>query len=120
MTDAREQVLHKLAGNLLLAHQSLFAHRHPQETPDFHWRMIEDFHSQHPRIVTQAFRGSAKSSIGEEGMIIGACYRMFRNCLILGDTEDRAIDRLRAVKHEFETNEALEAMFGKLVGPVWQ
>lgn len=120
MTDARTQVLYKLAGNLKLAHQSLFAHRHPQETPDFHWNMIEDFHSPNPRIVTQAFRGSAKSSIGEEGMIIAASYRMFRNCLILGDTEDRAIDRLRAVKHEFETNEGLEAMFGKMIGPVWQ
>ena len=120
MTDARTQVLYKLAGNLKLAHQSLFAHRHPQETPEFHWQMIEDWHSPNPRIATQAFRGAAKSSIGEEAIIIGASYRMFKNCLILGDTEDRAIDRLRAIKHEFETNEGLEAMFGKSVGPVWQ
>jgi hypothetical protein len=120
MSSAREEVLFKLADNLLLAHQTLFAGRHPQATPDMHWRMISDFHSSHPRICTQAFRGAAKSSIGEEGIVIGAAYRMFRNCLILGDTEDRAIDRLRAIKHEFETNEGLEAMFGSLKGAVWQ
>lgn len=116
----RDKVLYKLAGNLKLAHQSLFAHRHPQATPDFHWDMIEDWHSPHPRVVNQAFRGAAKSSIGEEAVTIAAAYGMHRNILILGDTADRATDRLRAVKHEFETNEGLEAMFGKLVGPVWQ
>ena len=73
MTSAREEVLFKLADNLLLAHQTLFAHRHPQDTPDMHWRLIEDFHSPHPRIATQAFRGAAKSSIGEEGIVIAAC-----------------------------------------------
>lgn len=120
MTDARTEVLYKLAGNLKLAHQSLFDHRHPQATPDFHWQMIEDWHSPHPRIVNQAFRGAAKSSIGEEAIVIAAGYKMFRNALVLGDTADRAVDRLRAIKHEIETNEALEALFGKMIGPVWR
>lgn len=120
MTDARTEVLYKLAGNLKLAHQSLFAHRHPQATPDFHWQMIEDWHSPAPRVVNQAFRGAAKSSIGEEAICIAGSYKMFRNALVLGDTSDRANDRLRAIKHEFETNEAMEAMFGKMVGPVWR
>lgn len=119
MSDLREQALYKLATNVRLAHQTLFAHRHPQETPEFHWDLISDFHSPRPRICTQAFRGAAKSSILEEGVCIAAGFRMFRNCLILGDTEDRAADRLRAIRHEFETNEALRALFGELRGRTW-
>ena len=116
---AREQALFKLADNLLLAHQTLFVHRHPQETPDFHWNLISDFHSAHPRIDTQAFRGAAKSSIVEEGVCIAAGFKMFRNCLLLGDTEERAADRLRAIRHEFETNESMEALFGPMKGRPW-
>lgn len=119
-TEARTEVLYKLAGDLRLAHQSLFAHRHPHATPDFHWDMIQDWHSDHPRIATQAFRGAAKSSVGEEAIAIAAGFKLFKNCLILGDTTDRAADRLRAIKHEIETNEGMEALFGKLQGRTWQ
>src|SRR5215469_3225580 len=119
MSDLREQALYKLATNLRLAHQSLFAHRHPQATPDFHWDLITDFHSPLARVCTQAFRGAAKSSILEEGVCIAAGFRMFRNCLILGDTEDRAADRLRAIRHEFETNDGMRALFGEMRGRSW-
>ncbi len=118
--DPRAEVLAELARNLPLAHQSLFAHRHPQDTPPFHWSMITDWHSPHPRVATQAFRGAAKSSIGEEGLLIGAGFKMFRNALVLGDTTERAADRLRAIKHEIESNEAVTATFGNLIGRTWQ
>ncbi len=118
-TDKRKEVLYKLADNLLLAHQTLFDHRHPNDTPEFHWEMISDWHSGHPRISTMAFRGAAKSSVGEEALAIGAGFQMFKNGLILGDTADRAIDRLRAIKHELETNDNIMALFGNMVGKVW-
>src|SRR5262249_6707660 len=68
------------------------------------------------RICTQAFRGAAKASILEEGVCIAAGFRMFRNCLILGDTEDRAADRLRAIRHELDTKDGLKALGGQLRG----
>jgi hypothetical protein len=66
-----------------------------------------------------AFREFGKSTIAEEAFIIGACYRLFRNAIITGSTEKRACERLRAIKHEIETNELLDSLFGYQVGKVW-
>src|SRR6266576_3884765 len=101
------------------AHQLLFKHRHPHVTPPFHYEIIALWHSDHPRVLIQAFRGAAKSSIAEEAIIIQACFRRFKNGIILGETYERAVERLRAIKHEFEQNEFLEELFGRQVGDTW-
>lgn len=66
-----------------------------------------------------AFRGAAKSTISEEALTLGACYRDYHNAIILGETYHRAVERLTAIKHELETNEYIEFLFGDLVGPTW-
>ena len=123
MTDtsdaAREQIILKLARDRVLAHQTLFAHRHPNTTPPFHDEMIRDWHSGIPKIVWEAFRGGAKSTLGEEATVIQACFREFRNCVVLGESETRAVERLRAMRNEFENNPYIEDLFGTLVGPIW-
>ena len=102
-----------------LAHQVLFAHRRPETTPSFHITMIEDWHGPHLQVLTEAFRGAAKSTIAEEAMIIRGGYREFSNCLILGETLERACERLGAIRHEIDTNERLFELFGDLRGAVW-
>jgi len=42
-----------------------------------------------------------------------------RNVLIIGSSFDRAADRLRAIKHELETNELLIEIYGDLRGSTW-
>src|SRR3954467_9359699 len=105
--DPRSEGIVKLGRDPRLAHQALFAHRHPQKTPVFHWEIIDLWHGQHPRVLVQAFRGAAKSTIAEEAIIVQACLRQFKNGIILGETYDRAVERLRAIKHEFETNQVI-------------
>lgn len=115
----RDAIIEKLARNPHLAHTTFFGHRHPQATPAFHDEIITLWHSDAPQVLVEAFRGAAKSTLAEEAIIVMACLRKFRNCLILGETFDRAVDRLKAIKHELENNEFIEELFGSLVGNTW-
>ena len=117
--DQREQTIVKLGKNRRLAHRVFFGHRHPNATPPFHYEIVDLWHSSAPKVLIKAFRGAAKSTLAEEAIIIQAAYREFKNGIVLGETVDRAIERLRAIKHEFETNTALEECFGNLVGGTW-
>lgn len=115
----RASLIRELSADRRLAHQVLFKHRHPHETPPFHLKMIDAWHSRAPYVEDMAFRGSGKSTIGEEAIIIQACFREFRNCIILGENENRSKDRLRSIKNELETNGYIEDLFGPQVGITW-
>lgn len=116
--DKRE-ILLELLRDKPLAHGVLFARRHSDETPAFHLQMLRDWYSPHRRVLTLAFRGGAKSTRAEEAIIIEACERTTTNIVIVGESEARAVDRLRAIKFEFETNEMLEALFDIGQGSIW-
>lgn len=120
MTESRDDLIRKLAANPRLAHQVLFKHRHPDDTPAFHGEMVDLWYSAAPQVLTMAFRGGAKSTVAEEAITVMACLRMFKNCIVLGENEPRAIERLTAIKHEFESNDYLTDLFGPLVGNIWQ
>lgn len=117
---SRDDTIRKLAANPRLAHQVLFKHRHPDETPAFHGEMVDLWYSDAPQVLTMAFRGGAKSTVAEEAIVTMACLRMFKNCIILGENEPRAIERLTAIKHELESNEFIADLFGNQVGHIWQ
>lgn len=119
MTPELQDTFLKLGRDRRLAHQTLFKHRHPDETPAFHDEIIKIWHSRTPAALVMVFREGGKSTIAEEAFIIGAGYQLFHNALIIGSTEKRACERLRAIKHEIETNELVQLLFGNLVGHVW-
>lgn len=119
MKGHRKELILKLGANRLLAHQALFKHRHSDSTPPFHSDVVKLWHSRLPAALVMVFREGGKSTIAEEAFVIGGAYQLFHNAIIIGATERRAIERLRAIKHEFETNELLAALFGPLVGPTW-
>lgn len=118
-SDPRSEIITKFARNRRLAHRVLFAHRHPDETPPFHEDIVDRWHSPAPKVLLECFRGGAKSTLSEEAIALLACFREFANCIILGESEGRAVDRLRAIKHELEYNESLIELFGSMVGPTW-
>lgn len=120
MTDFREDIILKLGRNPLLAHRTLFAHRHPEETQSFHDQMILDWHSLMPNVIDFVFRGGGKSTTAEEAICVMACLQKFHNALIIGETETRAKERLSSIKHEFETNEDILSLFGNMIGARWQ
>lgn len=117
--DTREELIVRLGADHRLAHQTLFKHRHPDATPDFHYEIIDDLHGPSSRVLELAFRGAAKSTIAEEYIAVDACYRRFRNFIIVGESATRAVERLSAIKHEIDFNEHINTLFGNLHGPVW-
>lgn len=117
--DKQQEIIRMLAFDRPLAHRVIFAHRHKNQTPPFHEQLIDDWHSPEQYISWIVFRGGAKSTIAEEGITLGACFREFKNCLLLGSSADRACERLYAIRHELETNEKLIEIFGSQRGPVW-
>lgn len=117
--DPRDALIERLARNPRLAHATLFPHRHPDETPQFHLEMIDLWHSEEPHVITEAFRGGAKSTVAEEAITTMACLRRFRNGVVLGDNETRAKERLTSIKYELQTNDMIEALFDSQVGETW-
>lgn len=115
----QEELIYRLGLDHRLAHQTLFQHRHPDETPNFHYEIIDDLHGPSHRVLELAFRGAAKSTIAEEYICIDACYRRFRNFIIVGESATRAVERLGAIKHELDFNEHINTLFGNLHGPTW-
>ena len=119
-TDAdKNALLLELGRNRRLAHDVLFAHRHPLATPAFHYRIHDAFHGPHQQVVIEGFRDSAKSTASEEGVVIGALFREFRNAIIVGSSYARARERLTAIKNEFVVNPFVNALFGPMEGDKW-
>ena len=112
MIPAKDEAILRLGRDRRLAHQVLFQHRHSDATPQFHYDLIEAWHSQIPKLVAMAFREGAKSTIAEEALALAANYQLFHNCVIVGNTEKRACERLTAIKYELSTNELMAEMFG--------
>lgn len=115
----RNATIEKLARNPRLAHALFFAHRHPDKTPPFHEELIDLWHSDEEQVLVEAFRGAAKSTLAEEAIAIMAAFRKFRNVIILGETFERAVERLKSIKYEFENNDFISELFGSLVGETW-
>lgn len=109
-----EDAIRLIAADRVRAHETIFAHRHPLPTAQFQKEIIKAFHGPHPRVVCEAFRKGAKSTIAEETLILGGALFEYKNALIIGASYDRACERLESVKHEFETNEDLVQLFGVL------
>ena len=81
--------------------------------------MIRAWHSDLPNVGEMAFRGGAKSTRAEEAVAIQAWFGDFHNCVILGESEARAVDRLRSIKNAFETNEYAQWLFEVGPGDIW-
>lgn len=115
----KQDAILKLGQDRHLAHAVLFRHRHPDDTPLFHYDLMDVWHSSLPRVLIMALREGAKSTVGEEEIILDACFQAFYNFVIVGETFDRAADRLRAIKHELENNEFITELFGGMKGHTW-
>jgi hypothetical protein len=74
-TTDREQTIAEMMRYPVLAHHTLFKHRHPAPTPRFHHEIVRLWHGTHPQVLIQAFRGAAKSTLAEEAILIQALLR---------------------------------------------
>ncbi|HEX3982607.1 MAG TPA: hypothetical protein VHX12_02840 [Acidisoma sp.] len=119
MSQDIEEIIRTLAADRVKMHRVLFAHRHKDSTPPFLVRMILDWHSPVANHCDIAFRGSAKSTTGEEAIILKALLREFQHCIIFGESADRACERLHSIRREFEKNQFIHQIFGHLRGQPW-
>lgn len=119
MTDHLEEIVSRLHTNRWLAHTYLFAHRHRRKPAWFHPQLVEAWASKTPRAGFELFRGAAKSTIAEEALCIMALHREFKYGVILGETHDKAVERLMASAYELETNEKIRTIYGSQRGRVW-
>lgn len=103
----------------MLCHETLFARRHPQKTPEFHKEMIRDWWSERQSIVDVAFRGAAKSTRAEEALCGMGLLKKFKYAIVLGNSYDRACERLTSIKHEIETSPPILELFGEQKGKIW-
>ena len=116
---ARQELFVRLYRNRHLAHKIIFKHRHAEASPPFHRDMITDWHSTDQFNCELAFRGSAKSTIGEEGLCLGGLFKDFEYAMVFGASGPLADERLHAVKREYENNEVIYDIFGDVRGSPW-
>ena len=117
--DDREYIIRSLVADPVLAHATFFKDSHSDHTPKFHKTIIKDWHSQTPNVLDLAFRGAAKSTLAEESITVMASLGETKNCIIIGESYERAVDRLRTVKHHIETNDFIQASLGVEPGTIW-
>ena len=114
-----KDLLRTLSDDRALASVMLFGHRHPQETPGFHVKIMELWRSSEEFLVIEAFREAGKSTLSEEFLLLEACFGNFRYALVFGETYTKACQRVHAMQHEARTNPYLAQLFGKLPGKPW-
>ena len=61
--DSRETLILKFAGDRVIAHQALFAHRHSDATPPFHDELTELWHSPAPKVLTRSAAAASLRSL---------------------------------------------------------
>jgi hypothetical protein len=82
--------------------------------------MIELYWSGAGKVAILAFRNAAKSTKLEQALVLGGLTQRFNYGVILCATVERAVERLRSVKYELETNGVIDELFGDMRGDVWQ
>ncbi len=117
--EKRLALVERFHDNRYLAHDFLFEARRKNKSPEFHHEILKLFYSPEQYCLAEAFRGGAKSTLVEEYTLLSLLFRDFRFAVIIGNSYERACERLSAIKHELESNEILIELFGNQVGPTW-
>lgn len=119
MALSNESILRRISEDRALGASMCFPHRHPQSTPDFHVQIMDLWRCADELVVIEAFRGGAKTTLGEEFLTLEGLFQNFRYLLLIGETYTKACERLDAIKHELLTNMKLASLFGKAKGATW-
>jgi hypothetical protein len=119
MLTPKEEIIRACLGDPCKAHDIFFHHKHAQPPAPFHRLLERDFHSSHPRILWLVFRGGAKSTKLEEGTVLEIALQRVHNVLVIGESEQRACERLAAIKHAIEFDEDIQNIFDLSPGDPW-
>lgn len=109
------ELLHRINEDRALASVLLFGHRHPQEEAPMHIEIMDLLRAADEFVVLEAFREAGKTTKAEEHIILAGCFVNYNYMLLIGETYEKACQRLGSIDHEARTNAALQHLFG---GPV--
>lgn len=104
-----------------LAHQTIFERRHEQKSSPAHADLVRGIHGPEARLNIEGFRGFAKTTYLEEAAVLRACFGEFRYMAVVSaNFRPLALQRMAAIKREFEINRVLRELFGEMKGSIWQ
>lgn len=109
-----KSLLRAISDDRALGSVMLFRHRHAHVSPEYHVTIMDAWRSAEEFLLIDAFRGSAKSTLAEEFLLMEACYGNFFYCLLIGETYAKACQMIEAMAFEGMTNMRLRRLFGKV------
>jgi hypothetical protein len=124
MAINNKAMLEAFSRDRALACETVFRHRHVDETPGFHVSMHDAWRSADEFVLITAFREAGKSTTAEEFITLEACFQNFGYLILGGETYTKACQRLESIKYELSTNMKIYNLFGdmrgsKAKGQVW-
>jgi len=108
-------LLAKVSADRALGSAMLFKNRHSQDSAPMHVAMMDAWSGADEFVLIEAFRKAAKSTTCEEALIMEGCFGNFNYWLLIGETFDKAVQRLQAIDYEARTNVKLHHLFGNKV-----
>lgn len=114
MSVQDKALLRAISDDRALGSAMLFGHRHQFASPGYHPVIMDAWRSADPFVLIEAFRGSAKTTLAEEFLVMEGCFGNFHYCLLIGETYAKACQVLDAMAYEGLTNHKLRKLFGKV------
>ncbi len=106
------------------ANQIIFKDDHSDASAPFHEEIVLAMTGPHENELFMCFRGSAKSTKAEEVIAVMATAGQINNCMIVGDSADRAAERLTTIRRHIKSNRWLRYLYGdqsgEVEGDTWQ
>lgn len=106
-------LLEKISEDRALAVAMLFDHDF--KSPPAHVEVMDLWRSRDEFVLIEAFRQFGKSTTAEEHITLEGSFGNFHYLLLIGETYEKACQRLAAIDYEARTNVKLHRVFG---GPV--
>lgn len=100
--------------------QAFFPRAIRQATPLFHRSIWDLFQSRNRFCAAQVFRGGAKTTIARVYSAFRIAYGISHTILYIGASERKALESVRWLKRNIETNKLYSQVFGLKPGKVWQ
>jgi hypothetical protein len=112
LAELDHNLLWRVSEDRALAAAMLFAHRHPQDSADYHVKMMDIWRSASEFVLFEVYREGAKTTVAEEHLLLEGSFGNFRYQLLIGETYSKACQRLEAIDKEARTNVKLRNLFG--------
>ena len=118
---SEQEILREISLDRALGLQMCFPDRHTQKTPAFHVEVVDAWRAADEFVLIEAFRGAGKTTLAEEFLTLEALFKNFSYALIIGETYEKTLPRMEAIKRQLTGNGILARLFGgKQKGGIWR